>query len=693
MTSGDDLIAFERDATLKRMRDLAAEIERHNQLYYQKARPEISDRDYDLLVAQLEDLEKRHPDLADPNSPTRRVGGAPLEGFETVTHPVPMLSIGNTYSPGELRDFDRRIGKLLGSDEPRAYTVELKIDGVSATLMYRGGALEYGATRGNGRQGDVVTQNLRTLRQVPARLSNWTAAPDAALEVRGEVYMEKAAFEKMNAERLDEGLEVFANPRNATAGSLKLLDPRIVARRPLRFFAYAVGLADRFPLPDTQSELLERLASLGFQVNHQRWLCQSIEEVFDVIAEWEQKRKTLPYETDGLVVKLNDRRLHGALGSTSKSPRWLCAYKFSAEQAVTRILAIEVQVGRTGATTPVAHLQPVFLAGTTVGRATLHNRDEIARKDIRVGDQVVIEKAGEIIPKVVRVLADLRTGAEKPFVFPESCPACGSPLAFTEEEVAVRCENMACPAQIKERVEHFAKRNCMDIEGLGEKIVDQLVENKLVVKCSDLYKLTVPTVAGLERMAEKSARNLVDNIQASKDRPFAALLFALGIRHIGESAARLLADAFRGMDRLMKADAAELEAIDGVGGVVAESVIRFFDNAVNRAEIEALRAAGLPMDLTESERAALETRIRAATDNANPVAGKTFVLTGTLPTMSREDAAERIKARGGKCSGSVSKKTDWVVAGENAGSKLTKAQELGIPVIDEVELLRMLGEK
>jgi DNA ligase (NAD+) len=686
MPKQSDLPSNDKAQIERRMRELAAEIERHNRLYYEEAKPEISDREYDLLVHELEDLEKQYPNLAAPDSPTRRVGGAPADGFETVRHAVPMLSIGNTYSPDELRDFDDRVRRLLGTSDPVAYLVELKIDGVSAALMYRDGALEYGATRGDGVEGDVITNNLLTLPQIRRRLRNWNAPAGAALEVRGEVYMARPEFEKMNQARMAEGLEPFANPRNATAGSLKLLDPRAVAARPLRFFSYGVGLAENYPLPNTHGELLERLDRLGFPVNPVRWRCESVDGVVDVINEWEGKRRSLPYDTDGLVVKVDDRTVYDAMGATSKSPRWLCAYKFSAEQATTRIRSIEVQVGRTGAVTPVANLEPVFLAGSTVSRATLHNRDEIARKDIRVGDQVVIEKAGDIIPKVVRVLDHLRAGEEKPYDFPTTCPACDSPLVFSEEEVAVRCENLACPAQIKERIRHFAARGAMDIEGLGDKLANQLVDEGLVRRFSDLYKLDVETVARLERMAQKSAQNLIAGIETSKSRPFAAFLYALGIRHIGETASAVLAEEFGSMESLMAASREEIDAVEGVGAILAESVAAFLANEENRAEIAALKDAGLPMALTESERGAAAT---AAEDS--PAAGKTFVLTGALPTLERSEAEKMIRAHGGKTAASVSKNTDYVVAGEKAGSKLAKAQSLGVPVIDEARLLEMLG--
>lgn len=674
-----------------RMRALARELERHNALYYDKAAPEIDDRQYDLLVTELADLEKQHPQLVAADSPTRHVGGRTTEGFPTVRHATAMLSISNTYSLDDLREFDARVRRMLGTSDPVPYLVELKIDGVSATLFYRDGKLRYGATRGNGTEGDIITENLLTLDDVPEILPNWQAPAGAALEVRGEVYMDLPGFKKMNIERQNSDLEPFANPRNATAGSLKLLDSRATARRPLHLFAYAVGLAENYDLPETHGGFLKHLEGLGFPVNPLHWRCAGVEDVFAIIEEWEEKRKELPYETDGLVIKVDDRGLYERLGSTSKSPRWLCAYKFSAEKAQTRILSIETQVGRTGAITPVANLEPVFLAGSTVSRATLHNRDEIARKDIRVGDQVLVEKAGDIIPKVIRVLEHARTGEEVPYVFPEVCPACGSHLVIAEEEVAVRCENIACSAQIKERIRHFAARNAMDIEGLGTKLVELLVDAGLVHNFSDIYKLQVEQVAALERMAQKSAQNLIDGIEASKQRPFASFLFALGIRHIGDTTSALLARDFGTLEALMQASAEQLEAVEGVGGILAESTVAFFDQEENRAELKRLEESGLSVALSETELA--ESRARAEAAESSPVAGKTFVLTGTFPTMKRSDAKKRIVAQGGKVSGSVSKNTAYVVAGESAGSKLEKAEALGVAVLDEAALLELLGEE
>lgn len=677
-----------------RMRELAQEIERHDRLYYEDASPEISDREYDNLVDELEQLEEEHPDLADPNSPTQRVGGEVSEGFETVRHAVPMLSIANTYDAAELRDFDRRVRAALGVGEKKiAYAVELKFDGVSATLMYRGGRLQYGATRGNGREGDVITNNLLTVEGVRRRVKGWEADEDAALEVRGEVYMEREAFQDFNAKREEADEQPFANPRNATAGSLKLHDPKTVARRPLKFFAFGVGAVEKVDLPDSHAKMLDRIGELGFPVNEHRRVCNGIEEIEEMIEKWDAKRRELPYDTDGLVIKVDDRTVYETLGTTSKSPRWACAYKFSAEQARTKIKAIEVQVGRTGAVTPVAHLEPVFLAGTTVARATLHNRDEIRRKDVRVGDTVVLEKGGDVIPKVVEVVEDARTGDEKPYEFPRECPSCGSDLAFPEEEVAVRCENVACPAQIKERIEHFAARNALDVDGLGEKIVDQLVERDLVRRFSDLYRLEAETLQELDRMGEKSAANLVEAIAASKERPFAAFLFGLGIRHVGQSMARDLAAAFGSLDALREASQEDLEAVEGVGATVAESIRQFFEKPENREELERLADAGLPTELTGEEREAVERREKAAASGDNAVAGKTFVLTGALESMTRDEAKAKIERLGGKASGSVSKKTDFLVTGEETGSKLDKAKRLDVEIVDEKRFLEMLGER
>ncbi len=690
----------EKEAAEKRMRELADEIRHHNKLYYEENDPEISDREYDQLVKELEAFEEKYPELAEPDSPTKHVGGEAsgkaqtdsgevVEAFDTVEHEVPMLSISNTYSPDELRDFDNRVRRRLGREDKIDYTVELKIDGVSATLMYRDGEIDYGATRGNGSEGDVITLNLLTLDDIPRKLKD--IEDDTALEVRGEVYMQLDDFEEMNEAREEDNKDPFANPRNATAGSLKLLDSRIVAKRPLRFFAYGVGLVENIDLPQSHADLLDFLGDTAFLINPNRWTTSGIEPILEIIEEWEEKHDTLDYAVDGLVIKVDDRDLHDQLGVTSKSPRWMVAYKFSAKQAETKINDIKVQVGRTGAATPVAHLEPVFLDGSTVSRATLHNRDEIERLDVHIGDHVIIEKAGDIIPKVVEVLKQKRNGTEETFHFPDTCPACGSDLVESEEEVAIRCENVACPAQVKNRIQHYASRDAMDIDGLGEKVIDQMVENDLVNTFSDLYKLDVETIAGLERMAKKSAENLVDAIEASKERPFSAFVYALGIRHIGSTTSRIIVENFHSIEDLKKADTESLEAIDGIGATLAESVVAFFDQTENDEELQRLADVGLPMELTKNERQTLEAKQAAAEDSDNPIAGKTFVLTGALESMKRSEAKKAIEDRGGKATSAVSKSTDYVVAGDEPGSKIDKAEKLDITILNEEDFKNLLG--
>ncbi len=690
-----------KKAAEKHMRELSDKIRHHNQLYYEKNAPEISDRKYDQLLKELEAFEEKYPELAEPGSPTKHVGGEAsgkaqtesgevVEAFETVEHQVPMLSISNTYSPDELRDFDNRIRRKLGTEDSIHYTVELKIDGVSATLMYRDGEIAYGATRGNGSEGDVITLNLLTLDDIPRKLKD--LGENTAIEVRGEVYMQIHDFEKMNEKREEDNQDPFANPRNATAGSLKLLDSRIVAKRPLRFFAYAIGLVENIDLPQSHAELLNYLEHIGFHINPNRWTVRGIDPILEIIEEWEEKHDTLEYAVDGLVIKVDDRNLHDELGVTSKSPRWMVAYKFSAKQAETTIRDIKVQVGRTGAITPVAHLEPVFLDGSTVSRATLHNRDEIQRLGAHIGDHVIIEKAGDIIPKVVEVLKQKRNGTEEEFHFPDSCPACGSELVESEEEVAIRCENVACPAQIKNRIQHYASRNAMDIDGLGEKLIDQMVEAGILKTFSDLYKLDIETIVGLERMAKKSAENLLQAIEVSKQRPFAAFLYALGIRHIGSTTSRLIVENFHSIEALKQAETESLEAIDGIGATLAESVVAFFDQSENDEELQRLDDAGLPMEITDDERNALKSKQAAAQNSDNPIVGKTFVLTGALNSMKRSDAKKAIEQKGGKATSSVSKSTDYLVAGDDPGSKLDKARELEIEIIDEKTLMKMLRQ-
>jgi DNA ligase (NAD+) len=593
-----------------------------------------------------------------------------------------MLSIENTYNEGDLRAWDQRHRERLGLDAatPIEYVVELKIDGVAVNLRYEDGALALGATRGDGTQGDDITANLRTIGGLPLRIP---VPPGArVLEVRGEVYYPRAPFDRMNAERAAQGLAPFANPRNAAAGTLKLLDSREVARRPLALFLYALGECD-YPVPPTHFGLLAELDRLGFPVNPHRTLCASIDEVLAQVDRWEGERRALDYETDGLVVKVNRRDWQEELGFRSKSPRFLVAYKFSAEQGQSRLLEVEWGVGRTGAVTPVAIMEPVRLAGTVVRRATLHNVDEIERLGIKVGDAIMVEKSGEIIPKVLSVVTGLRTGAETDIAVPAHCPSCGSDLVRVEGEVALRCVNAACPAQVRERIQHYASRHAMDIEGLGEKAVEQLVTAGLVSALPDLYTLRPEPVAELERMGEKSAQNLVDGIEASKTRPLRRLLFALGIRFVGESSARDLAATFGTLDALVAADRDRLLAVEGIGEKVADAILEFFARAENREMVARLRELGVnpPPDQTAAERDAHRSEV---------FDGRKFVLTGELSAMGRTQAKAEIEKRGGKVSGSVSKNTDVVVAGEAAGSKLAKARELGVEVWDEARFLAAL---
>jgi DNA ligase (NAD+) len=670
-------------SAVERVRTLCEQIDHHNYCYYVLNQPEISDREYDLLLAELEALEKQYPQLLTPESPTQRIGEKPTAGFRTITHAVPMLSISNTYSQDELREFDDRIKRWLNAPGELEYVVELKIDGVAISLRYEDGTLVHGATRGDGFHGDDVTANIRTIRAVPLRLPEAARALGRVLEVRGEVYLERGSLSKLNEQRLAAGDQPFANPRNAAAGSLKQLDPREVAKRPLRIFLYGIGETD-FNLPRTHWERLEFLnKQLRLRINPERSLCRSIAEVIGKTNEWETKRTGLEYDTDGLVVKVNRIDYWDRLGSTAKSPRWMVAYKFSAEQAVTRLLDIGTHVGRTGAVTPFAILQPVFVSGVVVSLATLHNMDEIERKDFRIGDQVVIERAGEVIPKVVKPLVELRTGEERKFEFPKICPACGSPLLFSDKEVAVRCVNEDCSSRLVERLLHFGSRDAMDIEGLGDKIVEQLIDALGVRRFGDLYRLTQERLESLERMGKKSAANLLENIQRSKNRPLGAFVFALGIRHVGSSSARLLAQELGSLEAIRAAEIETLKAVSGVGDIVAESIFNFFHNPANTAVIDDLLAEGVrPPD---------EKRRPAAEVAGSAVAGKTFVLTGTLPTLTRPDATKLIVAAGGKVASSVSAKTDYVVAGEEPGSKLDKARKLGVKTIGEEDLRKLLA--
>ena len=662
----------------REIQDLREEIRHHEELYYVQDDPEISDAEYDALLARLNQLEAEHPELVTPDSPTQRVGGRPAEGFAEYVHRRPMLSLDNSYNINDLRAFDERCRKLA---DGRAieYVAELKIDGLSISLHYENNVLVRGVTRGDGRRGEDVTQNVRTIRSIPLRLKNGDPRY-ARIEVRGEAYLSRSMFEQINAEREEEGSARFANPRNAAAGTIRQLDPKIVAARRLEMFAYDLITGERKPFA-THWDALDWLDRAGLRVNPNRALCASIDEVIEFCNQMELKRDELGYEIDGVVVKVNSTALQDEFGATTKAPRWAIAYKYPARQATTQVLSIVVQVGRTGALTPVANLQPVLLAGTTVSRATLHNEDEIKRLDVREGDWVLIEKSGEIIPKVLKVIESRRTGAEKRFRMPKNCPVCGGVISRPEGEVVARCIAADCAAQLKARLLHFASRRAMRIEGLGEALVEQLTERKMVRDVGDLYALKLEEVAALERKAEKSASNLMAQIEASKSRDLAALIYGLGIRHVGERTAGILARHFGSLERLSNASVEELDAVHEIGLTVAESVRDWFDDAGNRALCERLQAAGVR---TEVER-------RAGGARAEAFAGKQFVLTGKLTSLTRDEARELIETRGGRVTSSVSKKTDYVVAGEDAGSKLDKAVALGLRVIDEAELRKMLG--
>ena len=670
---------------LARHAQLVEEIRAHDQAYYVDARPTISDLDYDKLYRELLDLEREFPSLVTPDSPTQRVGGKPVSEFKPSQHLRPMMSLDNTYSQEEVRQFVERVQKLVPG-ETLDWIVEPKVDGLAINLRYVNGVLTVGATRGDGTTGDDITENLKTIRSLPLRLATrGRATIPSTMEVRGEVFLTKEMFARINAERQAAGEEVFANPRNAAAGSLKQLDPRIAAKRKLDIVLYGAGEIEGGSAPATQLELLDWLSGFGFRTPEKRWHCQSVEDLLQAIDALDQIRDHFGYETDGAVIKLNSLPLRARIGVTSKAPRWGMAYKYAPEQAETRLKAITIQVGRTGKLTPVAELEPVFLAGTTVKRATLHNEDQIRRLDVLVGDAVVIQKAGEVIPEVVRVVTARRTGAEKAFQFPKQCPECGSKvargLAADGDAADWRCTNPDCPAQVRGRIEHWCGRGAMDIEGGGEVMAAQLVKKGLVLQVSDLYRLTAAELLTLERMGDKSAQNFLDGIAASKTRDAWRLLFGLGILHVGAGVAKALMRHFPGIEELFAAGANELCEAEDIGDVIAQSLIQWHGDARNRDLLERLKRAGLNFSSSLFRKAA----------SGGTFAGKTFVLTGTLPTLSREAATAKIESLGGKVSGSVSRKTDFVLAGEEAGSKLEKAQKLGVRIIDEPEFLGLCG--
>jgi DNA ligase (NAD+) len=656
--------------------NLKQTLHRYDHLYYVKNSPTVSDQEYDALLRRLKELEAAHPEYITLDSPTQRVGGKVDERFKAVVHPAPMLSLDNTYNVDEVRAFHQRVLRGLPDvpEESIEYVVELKFDGLAVALTYEEGLLVSGATRGDGLQGEDITANLRTIRSIPLKIDTDSFH---RIEVRGEVYMPKKEFERINVQRVAEGEVPFANPRNAAAGALRLLDPAITAERKLDIFIYGVGFLDANPF-ETHSELQEKLSALRFPINEHNRLCKNFESTLGLIEEFRDKRKEFDYEVDGLVIQLNSLAHRKTLGATSKFPRWAVAYKYEAEQAVTDILDIVCQVGRTGSITPVAELRPVFVSGSTVSRATLHNEDEIKRKDIRVGDQVVIEKAGEIIPKVVRVLEPSgERGAA--FTMPTACPQCQTPIYRAEGEAVWRCLNSACPAQLKERLRYFASRKAMNIDHLGRAVIEQLVDSGKVKNFSDLYSLKKEDVASLERLADKSAQNLIDEIEKSKSAGLSRLLHALGVRHVGQRTAVLLARKFRSLEKLQATGYDALEKIDEIGPVIAESLRAFLDRETNQQEIKRLQERGILME---------EMGDFSATEGL--LEGRQFVLTGTLSRFTREEAKEKIQSLGGRVTSTVSKKTDYLVAGDSAGSKLEKAKKLGIEILDEEALQKLI---
>ena len=645
----------------------------YNYKYYVENNPVVSDYEYDKLYRQLLELEKKYPQFIKPYSPTQRVGGQPLKEFKTVQHKVPMLSIDNTYSSDELIEFDKRV-KRMADVEYVDYVVELKYDGVAVSLIYEDGKFILGASRGDGFRGDDITENLKTVKTIPLYIPY-----KKPIEVRGEVYMRKDDFEKLNREREKNGEQLFANPRNATAGSLKLLDSREVAKRNLQLFVYQGIVGNNYK---NHWDVMNFLKELGFPVSPHMKHAENIKEVIDYCKEWEEKRFSLPYNIDGMVVKVNSLSLQEKLGTTTKSPRWVVAYKFPAEQVSTIIKDVTVQVGRTGTLTPVAILEPVEISGTIVSRATLHNFDEIKRLGVKIGDRVFVEKGGEIIPKIVKVIPEARDGDEKDIPVPEKCPVCGSPVIKDTGEVAIRCPNVRCPAQVKERIIHFASKNAMDIEGLGEQWVNIFVDKGLLSDYGDIYYLKYEDLINLERMGDKSVKNLLNAIEDSKNRPLSRLIFALGIRYIGTHASEILAENFSSIDHLAEATFDQLSSIDEIGPVMAESIVEFFKNEENLRVIEKLKKAGVKTSREEKE-----------IEKKDVLSGLTFVITGTLKNYTRDEITDYIKSLGGKVSSSVSKKTDYIICGEEPGSKLQRGKQLGIKIISEEEFEQLVKER
>ncbi|TYP92690.1 DNA ligase (NAD+) [Fodinibius salinus] len=657
----------------QRVHELRNLLKKANKAYYQDAQPFISDKEFDAYLDELEHLEDKF-NLSKPDSPTQRVGGQPSSDFETVEHPTDLLSLDNTYNEEELNDFNRRVQEGLGHTN-FSYLVELKFDGAALRLRYEDGKLVLGATRGDGARGDDITRNVKTIRDIPLHLSG--DYPPVA-EIRGEAYMEQEAFQRLNEHRQQQDLNAFANPRNSTAGSLKMQDPREVSRRPIRFFSFDLLTESNKSM--TQLKKMELLSEFGLPVCKHFQKCTNIEQVHDLIDEWKTLRDNLPYKTDGVVIKVNEDKFRDSLGATSKAPRWAIAFKFEAEQATTVIENIRLQVGRLGKITPVADLKAIELAGTTVKHASLHNEDEIHRKDIRVGDRVIIEKAGDIIPQVVEVVNPDRDNRSSKFAMPQNCPACGEKLTRLGEDVDWRCINPECPPQIRQRIEHFASRDALDIEGLGKAVVDQLVTQGLIRTYADLYELEKEQLLPLDRMAEKSAQNLLDAIESSKQQPLDRVIYGLGIRFVGKTVARDLANGLQHMDALMTADIETITNIESIGPKIATSVVEFFEQDHNKQIVNKLRAQGLSFEVEQQKQA------------SQKLEGKTFVLTGSLPSLTRKEATEIIEKHGGKVTSSVSGNTDYLLAGDSPGSKLDKAKELGIDPIDQDDFKNLTDE-
>jgi len=669
-------VTMNREEAKKRIEELTELIIKYDKAYFVDDNPLVPDAVYDQLFRELVELEAKYPEFVLEHSPTKRVGSEPVDAFRKVEHEVPMLSLGNAFQEQELLDFHRRVTQAIGNDVE--YICELKIDGLAVSLTYEDGKLVRGATRGDGSVGEDITSNLKTIRSIPLMIEE-----TGKLEVRGEAYMPKRSFEQLNEERKEKGEQLFANPRNAAAGSLRQLDPRIAAKRHLDMFAYGYGVW-QIPEVGTHSGRLEKLQKLGFKINPHWEICRSIDEVIAFVKKWTEQRSSLPYDIDGIVVKVNDIKQQEQLGFTARTPRWAIAYKFPAQEAVTTLIDIELSVGRTGVVTPTAILEPVFVDGSTVSRATLHNEDHIRALDIRIGDRVIIKKAGDIIPQVVRVLFEERKEGLEPYRMPDHCPACNSKLVHLDDEVALRCINPDCPAQLKEGIIHFVSREAMNIEGLGEKIIEQLFDAGLIKSIADLYRLKKEDLLPLERMGEKSVQNLLKAIEASKQNSLEKLIFGLGIRHIGEKAASLLAKNFKTMDALKNATFDELVAIDEIGEKMAESVVKFFKEEKVVQLIEQLERLGINMTYLKDEPEGQSIAAQAV------FANKTVVLTGKLEHFTRNEAKAIIEANGGKVTGSVSKNTDLVIAGEKAGSKLKQAEKLNIPVWDEEKFIEVI---